>query len=264
MFYEGYDDGDITALGTIWTFNTVASNTVNKHQSNGFPTNAKSLFTSGYATSPAFTTDHRWVHAWAQSNGGNGLYLAFLRNGSNAMTIFFQLATNTVLIRRGNVDGTVLASSAVINPNVPHLFWVYADVRNVAGDVRVYMDLSVTPLVQYQGDTTDAALDDFNQVQIGGHFATAYFDDIAVLTDAEKQQIFSIGAGVANPPTQELFCAAFAPSGNGTVQLTPSAGTNWQNVDERPFNTADYNQGTAVGQYDLFTYAEPKKPNEPF
>lgn len=44
------------------------------------------------------------------------------------------------------------------------------------------------------------------------------------------------------------------PTGSGTTTgLTPSAGSNWQTVDEVPYSDADYNYATAAGQYDTYT-----------
>lgn len=51
----------------------------------------------------------------------------------------------------------------------------------------------------------------------------------------------------------EGFVVALTPTANGTtIQLTPSTGTNFSNVDEIPPNTTDYNSSGTNDQYDTY------------
>ncbi len=253
MFHEGFDCNDATAITTHWTGSlSIAATPVHQPPAIGNAQTPRSALT-GALTSPAFATGHRWIQWWQRANGALHA-ITLMKGGVATLSISTDHSTGIVAIRRGTITGTVLAASAAINPSVPHILWVYADPKSIAGDVRVFLELSVTPLVSYTGDTAEAATDDFDQVYLNAFFGTAYFDDIAILTDAEKVTIFGIGAGPGNPPNRELFEQHFIPTGNGTVQFTPSAGANWENVVERPMDTANYNEGAAAGLYDLYTW----------
>lgn len=46
------------------------------------------------------------------------------------------------------------------------------------------------------------------------------------------------------------------PTGDDTVALTPSAGSNYQCVDEAQVNTSDYVSGTTAGDKDIYTLAD--------
>jgi hypothetical protein len=59
-------------------------------------------------------------------------------------------------------------------------------------------------------------------------------------------------SGTAHGPSQ---VETVGPTGDGDViQLTPSSGSNWQTVDEKPVNTTDRNASTGTDQIDTYTF----------
>lgn len=73
-----------------------------------------------------------------------------------------------------------------------------------------------------------------------------YYDDVYVLdtTGPAPHQDFLGDCRV--------LCGV--PIGQELTEFTPSAGTNWEAVDERPPSVADYNEAATVGQRDRFQY----------
>jgi hypothetical protein len=260
MLFEGFDDNDITALGTLWALvntPTIISTAAALHQTNGLPTNARAIQIAGgvSATTPTLTTDHVWIGCKIRTSTSGGRADIVATKGGSATCGVILTSTSQIEIRRGGATATLLASAPSPVPNDTGMWvWIYMLAQSTSGDVRVYVNLSSTALVTFSGDTAAVATDLFDQLQLAGN--TGQFDDVVILTDAEKQTMFGIGAGPSIPPQREVYDFAYVPNANGsTINLTASAGSNYQTVDERPFSTADYNSGSTAGQKDLFTFA---------
>ncbi len=59
---------------------------------------------------------------------------------------------------------------------------------------------------------------------------------------------------VAGRPTNNWYCKMVRPTGNGGLtQWTPSAGANWENVDETTPDGTTYNSEATVGEIDRYT-----------
>jgi hypothetical protein len=69
------------------------------------------------------------------------------------------------------------------------------------------------------------------------------------------------GALVDAPPPTRRFLAAFPNGAGSSSQWTPSAGANWQNVDEAPPNNeTDYTKALAPGLLDLYAFGDVSVP----
>jgi hypothetical protein len=95
--------------------------------------------------------------------------------------------------------------------------------------------------INYTGDTKPDANTQFNKIRLGDYgynYIYAYFDNL-ILDDA---------AWIGNTKIQKIL-----PTGAGTTTgWTPSAGNNWDCVDERPASDVDYvsiNANDAVDTY---------------
>jgi len=68
-----------------------------------------------------------------------------------------------------------------------------------------------------------------------------------------------IATGLATDPLLPVcrVYGALTPNANVAVQWTPSAGQNWQTVDEIPPNDGDYNSTATSGYQDVFSHAAP-------
>lgn len=281
MFFEGFEDNpSLAQFYTLWTSvntTTWSIQTTGAHQSNGYGSsytlNVRYAFDlSGICCfSPVVPGDNKWAQVFINSSAlaTSEVVICGALGVLAGCSIFWHTpaAGGQLEIRRGNGYGATLAASASALPRgVPHTLWILFDLKTAGGTVAVYVDQSTTPFVSYTGNTTALGTDGFNSIGLGirndGN-PEIYFDDIVILTDAEKAAIPALNAplGIANPPTAELFVTAGIPTGNDVVDFTPSAGTNWQNVDSRPFDSVTYNEGTVAGQQD--TYRWPGLPFDP-
>lgn len=75
---------------------------------------------------------------------------------------------------------------------------------------------------------------------------TADYDDLYVLDDT--------GAAPHNNFLGDTRVVCLVPIGQELTEFTPSAGTNWDAVNEIPPSSTDYNEAQAVGSRDRFQY----------
>jgi hypothetical protein len=146
-------------------------------------------------------------------------------------------------LRRGICSGTLLATgTTAIEYRQTHLIEVHYKPLNSGGVFTVKIDGNED--VTYSGDTT-LGLENIKRIIFA---ATAYgnfngnYDDIIVddanwigNTYVQKGQV--TGAGT-------------------TTQWTPSAGSNYQNVDEIPSSNTDYNSTNTTGHIDTFAVSD--------
>lgn len=122
------------------------------------------------------------------------------------------------------------------------------EVRDAAGVVM----LNLTGIDTRNGSTSGV----INIVQIGGMGTGAMqsrFDDF---------HIWDSTGSVCNTFTDDTRIDTLYPSADGDVtQFTPSAGSNFQCVDETSFNTTDYVDSSTAGHQDL--YATTNLPHTP-
>lgn len=262
MFSEGFEDANANIAATLWPVwqnCTIVNTWAHKADIPGTVEQAGGDWALnlvgglGIRTPVLPSTDHEWIHFALRANsigqnpaefsvrcylgGVVGLYITFFING-------------TINARLGS--GTILGTSVAINRLVDHFFWLRMKPQNVGGAVEVYMDGSAVPLLSFAGDTTSNAGNGFDQLGLERTSASAenpIIDDIVILTDAEKTT--TMGGGT---PTRELYIKRSFATGNGAVvELTPSAGANWQNVIGQPYSTATFNQSVVQNRFDLYT-----------
>lgn len=156
-------------------------------------------------------------------------------------------ATGNIQVLRG---ATVVATSAA---NVlPAAQWNYVEahgrVSDTTGIIEVRVNGDPTIVVTFSGDTknngTANLIDGVLLRMVGG--SNTFFDDFYI-TDG-----ISTGGAVSgfqgDVRVQTLY-----PSGAGTTTgLTPSAGTNWSNVNEQPPTATAYNGSAVVGTRDTY------------
>ena len=148
-------------------------------------------------------------------------------------------------------DTSTIASSTSSNLftlGVWHFIEAKLVISDTAGSILVKLN-GVTVLDATGIDTKYSTLNTVNRVMFGTNhgpvLATALMDDI----------IIGDGTGLNASPPGDARVEYLAPiaAGNRT-QFTPSAGSNWGNVDE--FGTpsdSDYNWSSEVGSTDLFS-----------
>jgi len=164
----------------------------------------------------------------------------FRGGGTNQGNVLFQSDGNggKILIRRGN---TVLATSTLTLDNTKG-WWLEIEAvtqNSPDGLCQVYLDgvlwVSVSGV-----DFLRTGNPGFDQVQ---WFGDDHFVDDVVITSLAEGRLAEEYYGILQPIT-----------GNGTTtDMTPSAGTNWQNVAENLIDTTTYNQSVGAGDEDLYT-----------
>jgi hypothetical protein len=182
-------------------------------------------------------------------------YLAFRYRGSSAqyassMCYFFngttQLArlrrnpsSGFLEIRRGTGYGTVLATGAIaVNVGTPVLIEVHYKPHNTEGVFQVKVGGILD--IDFTGDTTDGATA-IDAIRLGGdsgYYSSCWFDNVVI----------DNAAWPGNTKIQ-----AIKPTGAGnSTQWTPSAGGNYQCVDEVPPSESDFVSTNTIGHLDLY------------
>ena len=153
-------------------------------------------------------------------------------------------------VHRGDYSGTLLGTVAgFFNPSTWRWIEVKVVIHDSTGSVEI-RDGSGAVLLALSGiDTRNAgtsgvidALSFFNMTSSTNRVA---LQDLVVWDES--------GSGM-NTWSGETRVDSLVPTAAGTTtQLTPSAGSNWQCVDELPMAVADYVSSSTVGHRDLYT-----------
>jgi len=182
-------------------------------------------------------------------------YLAFRYRGSSAqyassMCYFFngttQLArlrrnpsSGLLGIRRGTGSGTLLATGAIaVNVASPILIEVHYKPHNTEGVFQVKVGGILD--IDFTGDTTDGttAIDGIRVGGDGTYYSSCWFDNVVV-------------DNAAWPGNTKIQAIKPAGVGNST-QWTPSAGGNYQCIDEVPPSESDFVSTNTIGHLDLY------------
>lgn len=175
---------------------------------------------------------------------------------TNTVLGYVKLNTNgTVSYYRKGTTGTyvlVATSTYSLNTGVRYYF-VYRPVIGSSGSCSVRIDgteiLSVTETTgDNRGPNTDADCDTFD-IAAGG---VGEIDDLVIWDTSATD-----GHGNPDPLTSwvaDLRVYPLSTNGAGTTtEWTPSAGANWDCVDEKAISDADYVSTAAAGAVDLYT-----------
>lgn len=193
------------------------------------------------------TTHATWIMGWSwRRNLALGGILAGVWDEPNQLGGTQQvrldtLADGTIEARRG--DNTLLGSSAagvITGDNTWFSIEVKFVISNTTGSVVVKID-GTTVLDLTNQDTQNSSNAFANTVQFG----QGNIDEIVVLDGSGTSHNDFIG---------EFRIETLRPTANGTTNnFTPSAGSNWQNVDEAESDDdTTYNESNTVGHIDLF------------
>ena len=170
-----------------------------------------------------------------------------LRDGSTVQLSVTVEADNSIGVRRGDHTGALLAQSSPckIGAGAWHFVELKATIHNSAGSVQVRLN-GVTVVAVTGLDTQNTSNAYATEIQ----FWQGYIDDLYVLD--------TTGSAPHNDFLGDVRVRTLYPDGAGSsTQWTPSAGSNYQNVDET--GTADgdttYNSSSTAAQKDLFTFS---------
>lgn len=160
--------------------------------------------------------------------------------GDTAMT-----ALGVLTVKRG---ATVVATGTTpLLANVYYYLEFKHIIANAAGTLELRVNGAVN--VTFAGDTQETANATANQIAVGGGIpggVTTDYDDLYILDGqaglndylGDRQVAYGLASGVGN-----------------SAQWTPSAGANWQNVDEAaPDDDTTYNSSATATQKDTFAF----------
>jgi len=178
--------------------------------------------------------------------------VAFFDSAVNHVT-FNLKADGTIEVRRGTVAGTVLATStAVLSAATTYYLEFKVTIDDSVGVAQLRVNGVLDATLDFAGDTRNAGNASANQIQYQQQASSAR------TVDQDDLYILDGTTGDADQPNNDFLndvrVEALLPSGAGTTtQWTPSAGSNYQNVDDAaPNGDTDYNSTATVNNEDTF------------
>jgi hypothetical protein len=248
LHFDGFDDEH--ALLGKWQSSVTATPSYAESTRYGIGKAFRTTTSSGRLTKP--------IPASAQIIVGFAFKVANLTSthvlcstyGDSGATQHAVLRTSTTGQLQALRSGTTLTSSSagLILANA----WNYVEMRATIADSGGVFEvlLNGTQVINFTGDTKNAGTaTNFDMIALGGSsdmdLAVTY-DDVYVLNTS--------GSAPWNTFLGEVVATYLKPNGAGaTTGLTPTgSATNWQNVDETPATTADYNASDVVGTKDTY------------
>ena len=158
-------------------------------------------------------------------------------------------STFTLSAGRGNYTELGSAVAAILDS-----IWAYVEIKAVIHDTAgsIVVKVNGVTVINVSGvDTRNGGTPKVDAILFGNGRGNNsnydfYIDDIYVLDDSGSLNNDFLG---------DVRVACIRPDGAGnSTQWTPSAGSNWQNVDdEEPNDDTDYNSEGTAGDKDLYT-----------
>jgi len=188
---------------------------------------AEFWFAKGVYLAAAGNTFIKWRDA------GNVVHLSLLHNAGSG----------TVALYRGDASsgGTLIATGSIV-VSVATWFHVQGRIKidDSVGVAQIYINSVLD--INFAGDTRNGGIASVSNWNTQNSANAMYFDDIiyddaALPGDSHLVYIYPDGAG-------------------DSTQWTPSAGANWQCVDERPCSDTDYVSAGSGGLIDNYTLSD--------
>lgn len=274
LFMDSFDAYATADLTEKWTASGAVGATVTIGSGNGRHGSHGLRFATGGAANETFYVQKTLaagdatfclgfsVVVPAGTMGVSGIALASIRDGSSAQLTLVLNADYTLVVLRGNHGGTVLGTSSsapLTGGVVAHVEWkglihpsagtvaVRVNGALVAGLTLTSQNTRATATAQWTGvglGQVDAILSNIISV------ANIDYDDCYVLDGT--------GAAPLNDFLGDCRVDALLPTGAGaTTGWTPSAGANWQCVDDAaPNDDTDYTSAATTGLTDTFVFPD--------
>ena len=173
----------------------------------------------------AAATKYVGFGAYFLSDNANGNRVFFRESTTEHLCIVFNTVAGTIEARRGNETGTLLGSGGTISTNTWYYIGIKGTIDNSAGVVEVWLD-GVKVIDLSSQDTQNGGTATVNNIWWEQGNANVYIDDIKIRDDA----VPSVGGLYVKVPSAD----------GGTNGWTPSAGDEYQCVDEAPPTFDDY------------------------
>jgi hypothetical protein len=176
---------------------------------------------------------------------------------SNEEMIEFVDSSTTQCFLRLNTGGsfefmrsaTVLGTGSLgTNINTWYHLAMKVVIDNTVGSFELRINGGATPDINVSGVDTQSSVNAYaNNIEMSGSPHLFSYDDMVLADDTGSQAFLG-----------DYDIYTIHPDGAGaSAQFTPSAGSNWQNVDENP-NDGDttYNESSTAGHKDRFTMGD--------
>jgi hypothetical protein len=180
-----------------------------------------------------------WTHIVAVGTG-NPILAAYLSDG-NSVQLYWNDVSKKLELRRHTTMVADLVGGTRFNEW--RMYELYAKIAE-APDGILTLRIDGVQALTFTGDTQAGSVSEIIYVSFGGSANYTYFDDVAVNDTSGAADNSWCGDGRV---------IAIKPNAAGDVDdFTPSAGDNYECVDEVPYNTTDYNESATDGHLDLF------------
>jgi hypothetical protein len=180
-----------------------------------------------------------------------GCYIQFQDFSGAMLKVYFSTEYEQIIITSNGVT-LYTSPSAFWNKAAFNFFEIYVVFSATAGQVKVQINGELVINLQ-NVDTLPTGTSNFNYLSISGADGNSLFsiDDLYICDGTTGP-----GTYPNNNFLGDVRCATLFPVGNGVVQWTPLANTNWQEVSETAMDgDTSYNFSDTAGQQDLFNFA---------
>lgn len=193
-----------------------------------------------------------WVGCAYSNVSASGLRILRLQTWGTDYISLYSVTGGALRVYRGDsVGGTILGTTVtgVLNMTGWNYIEMKVYIHDTAGTVDLWVD-GINKLSLTSQDTKNGTDAYVNILAIGGkdnsQGNTQKCDDLYVTDDQ--------GAAPLNGRLGDCRIEALLPNGAGdSSQFTPSAGSNYENVDERVIdNDTTYNESSTTGHKDLY------------
>jgi hypothetical protein len=243
LFLESFDAQNIASKWTASSIVRVPSTLYGRRGSKGFSTGGG----SGVYLTKSFTPTSMIIVGLAIYTPNASRNKIQFKDPSGTVHFYVYWYESTLTIKNG--DGTLL-QTITLSPWVA-FSWNYLEIKvhidNTNGTWEVHWNES--SMGSGTGDTQNSATATIGAITFCYSSETGagddYYDDIYICDDSGT---------VNNNFMGDCRVDAIVPDGAGySTQWTPSAGSNYQCVDETPENTSDYVSATVLDSIDSYT-----------
>jgi len=244
VFTDGFDYYSSLALKWTTANGTIGTSSV-RSGTNGVQVTGNLL-----AKQVKVSQEHAtFIVGCALKRGTNGTFeIRFYSDSLATQHVTVQVTANgEIKVFRGSIAGTQLGSTT--SPNlVPSGTFVYLEAKCTLNDTTGVVTVKINGTQVFTITSADTKNAGTKTVLDG-------FGFIITTANADVDDIYLCnGAGSTNNDfLGDIKIETLFPTGAGnTTQLTPSTGSNWQNVDDTTPNTTDYNSSATDNQYDTY------------
>jgi hypothetical protein len=194
-----------------------------------------------------------WAFATASMHAKD--ILALREGGTTQVDVAMREDGTLEVTRNGTVLGTTSTGATTITASTYFYLELRAVIHSSTGSVQLRVNGQT--LLSVSGVNTQATSNAFaSELQLGTSRVGVNWTGVPLPADYDDLYVLD-GTGPAphNALLGDCRVVCLVPIGQELAEFTPSAGTNWDAVNEIPPSSTDYNEAQAVGSRDRFQYA---------